>query len=254
MKNKELTKLEDCNMQILFQDNPFRDCTYRKHKNRSFTDCRESYQNGASKQTLILRWNNRIPVHEFVLHFKTIFSAKKIVEYRPEIFRVLKDHGLSAVASIELTLGKNGKPNNCVHFTLLTDDLRSEKKLRLLIEMACERQGFVNKKDFCISYQYLPDGYGRFNYFTKYGEKYFDEVILFQPKLLKSGKFGRTIQKFYQIDGWFHKTKKQIWEDIKAYMESKKGIDPDKTECTNATEQEAINDVVPAINDEIESD
>jgi len=183
-------------MQILYQDNPFRYCTYTLHKNRSFTDSRESYQNGASKETLILRWNKRVPTQEFVLHFKTILSAKEITEYRPEIFRVLRDNGLSAVASIELTRGKNGKPNNCVHFTLLTDDPRSEKKLRLLIEMACERQGLVKDKDFWISYQDLPDGYGRFNYFTKHGEKYVDEVILFRPKLLRSGRSRRTLQKF----------------------------------------------------------
>ena len=159
--------------------------------------------------------------------------------------------GIEAVTSIELTLGKDGKPNNTVHFTLLTDDPRSEPELRLLIETACERQGLVNKIDFCITYQDHPDGYGRFNYFTKYGEKFFDKVILFRPKLLKSGKSGRTLQKFYQIGNWFDKPKKQIWDDIKAYLASKDGTDPDKSECANATEQEAINDVAPSIEDEI---
>ena len=255
MSNKRFRKSQsqEHEMQILYQDKAYRYCTYTLHKNRSFTDCLESYQNGVSKETLILRWNKRIPSHEFVLHFKTVFSAKEIVELRPKIFRVLFEHGLSAVASIELTRGKNGKPNNCVHFTLLTDDPRSEKKLRLLIEKACERQGLVKDKDFWISYQDLPDGYGRFNYFCKHGEKYVDEVILFRPKLLKSKTSDKrkTLQKFYQIGGWFHKTKKQIWEDIKAYMEAKYGIDPDKSECANATEQEAINDVAPSIEDEV---
>ena len=231
----------------LFQDETqtHRYCTYTLHKNRSFTDSRESYQNGASKETLILRWNKRIPTQEFVLHFLTVFSGQELRTLRRKIFRYLKDHGLEAVASIELTKGKNGRPNNCVHFTILTDDPRSEAELRALLETACERQGIVNKTDFCVSYQYLPDGYGRFNYFTKYAKKYVDEVILFQPKLLQSGK---TIQKFYQIGKWFHKSKALIWKDIKAYMEAKYGIDPDKSKCANTTEQEAINEVVPSTN------
>ena len=80
----------------LFQDETqtHRDCTYTLHKNRSFTDSRESYQNGASKETLILRWNKRIPTQEFVLHFTTIFSAEKIDYLREKIFRYLKDHGI----------------------------------------------------------------------------------------------------------------------------------------------------------------
>ena len=254
MRNKRFKKSQERNMQKLYQDNSYCYCTYTRHKNRSFTDCRESYQNGASKKTLILRWNKRIPTQEFVLHFKAIFSAEEIREYRRQIFRVLCDNGLEAVASIELTLGKDGKPNNTIHYHVITDDPRSERELRQLIETACKRQGFVNKKDFCITYESLDNGYWRFNYFTKYGKKYFDKVILFRPKLLKSGKSGRTLQKFYQIGNWFDKPKKQIWDDIKAYLASKYGIDPEKPECANATEQDAINDVAPSINDEIESD
>lgn len=248
MRNKRFRKPQERKVQILYRDNPFRSCTYTRHKNRSFTDCRESYQHGASKETLILRWNNRIPTQEFVLHFKTVFSAEEIREYRTQIFRVLKDNGLEAVASIELTLGKDGKPNNTIHFHVITDDIRHKKELRQLLEMACERQGLINKKDFCITYESLDNGYWRFSYFTKLGEKYFDEVILFQPGLLES---GRTLQKFYQIGNWFYKPKKEIWDDIKAYMAAKNGSDPDKKGFANETEQEAINDVAFRVNGKV---
>ena len=240
-------------MQQLFQDNPRRSSTYTLHKNRSFTDSRESYQNGASKETLILRWNNRSPTQEFVLHFLTIFSAEEIDYLRDKIFRYLKDHGLGAVANLEATRGDDGKPNGCVHFHIITDDPRRETELRALLEKACQRRRLVKDEDFCITYQPLPDGYNYFNYFTKYGEKYFDKVILFQPKLLKAktGNKRRTLQKFYVIGQWFKKGrgKIKIWDEIKAYMEAKYGIDPDMSDCANATEQDAINEVVPSIND-----
>jgi len=113
-------------MEILYQDDPQsknyyipKDKNGNPCKNRSFTSNRESYQNGASKKTQILRRNNRIPTHEFVLHFLEQLSPKEIMERRKKIFRSLKEHGLEAVANIELTRDLDGTPNNCVHFTLI---------------------------------------------------------------------------------------------------------------------------------------
>lgn len=189
-----------------------------------------------------------MPSQEFVLHFKTVFSAEEIRIHRKKIFRVLTDNGLEAVVSIELTRGKDGKPNGCVHFTILTDDPRSEKELRKLLETACERQGLVNKKDFCITHEDLPDGYGRFNYFTKYGEKYFDKVILFQKGLLKSGKNLRTLQKFYTIGQWFKKGrgKGKIWDEIKAFMQEKYGTDIKETGNSDEIDLSGIGDEIDA--------
>ena len=208
-------------MQQLFQENPRAISTYTLHKNRSFTDSRESYQHGACKKTLILRRNDRIPTQEFVLHFLKELPSSEIREYRKKIFRVLEDNGLEAVANLELTRGKNGKPNNCVHSHILTDDQRSEPELRKLLEMACERQGLVKDNDFCITFESLYDGYWRFNYFTKYGEKHFYNVILFEKNI--------GLNKFYTIGKWFHKPQVQIWDDIKTFMRNKDGSDPDKS-------------------------
>jgi hypothetical protein len=150
-----------------------------------------------------------------------VYSTKEIREYRKKIFRVLTDNGLEAVANIELTRGEDWEPNNCVHFHLITDDPRSEEELRLLLEMACERQGLVKDTDFCITYQKLYDGYWRFSYFTKFGKKYFYSVILFEKNL--------GLDKFYEIGKWFHKPQVQIWEDIITFMREKNGSDIEKT-------------------------
>jgi len=202
----------------LYQVNPRIKSTYTLHRNISLTDSLESYQNRAWKETVILRRNNRVPSKELVLHFLKVLSAKSISTYRTKIFRVLKDNRLEAVASIELTKDGNGKPNNTVHFHILTDDQRSEGELRKLLETACERQGLVKGTDFWITYCELYDGYGYFEYFTKY--RFSDRVILFEK--------GTGLDKFYQIGKWFGKSKKQIWKEYidERYRIEKRRIRP----------------------------
>ena len=219
-------------MQHLFQEDPLsknyyipKDKNGNPCKNRSYTANRESYQNGACKKTRILRWNGRIPTQEFVLHFLKELLPEDIRERRRRIFRYLKEHGLEAVANIELTKDLDGTPNNCVHFTLITDDPRSETEIRTLFETACWNCGLIKDIDFCITYEKLTYGYWRFNYFTKYGVKYFYEVILFEP--------GTGLDKFYTIGKWFRKPQKQIWEDIKAFMAAKDVSNPDDPDSNN---------------------
>ena len=238
-------------MQQLFQVDPLSKNYYiprDKHgnpcKNRTYTDNREAYQNGASKKTQILRWNNRIPTQEFVLHFLKELLPKDIRERRKKIFRYLKEHGLEAVASIELTEELDETPNNCVHFHILTDDKRSDAKLRKLIETACRNCGLVKDIDFCITYEGLNNGYWRFNYFTKYGKKYFFEVILFEK--------GTGLQKFYEIGRWFRKPQEQIWEDIKAFMRDKDKGDPDKVDVPDLDDEYLTGEPVQEIHDDKE--
>ena len=155
-------------MEQLFNDNPYKTCTYIRHINRSFTDCLESRQYGARKETTILRRNGRLPTVDMVWHLTEVFSAKEIQSIRKRVFRYLKDNGLEAVATIELTIGDDNKPNNTVHFHILTDDQRSEKEHRELLETACWNCGLDKNKDYWISYKKLDDGNRYFEYFTKY--------------------------------------------------------------------------------------
>ena len=192
-----------CSVEPLYQDNPRVKSTYTQYKNCSLTDSLESYQNGVWKETVLLHRNNRTPTQEFVLHFLKVLTACDIIKYRTRIFRVLVDNGLEAVANIELTKGKDDRPNNTVHIHVLTDDQREENKLRELFETACERQGLVKDHDFRITSRQLYDGYRYFNYFTKCG--YSNTVILFRKDI--------RLQKFYQIGTWFKESKATIWKD-----------------------------------------
>ena len=67
-----------------------------------------------------------------------------------------------------------------------------------------------------MTYRNLYDGYGYFNYFTKYG--YTDRVVLFRKDV--------GLQKFYQIGEWFKEKKKTIWKE---YISEKYGNNSDKT-------------------------
>jgi hypothetical protein len=197
---------------------------------------------------MVLRFNKRTPTKEVVLHFLNVLSKEDIKELRKKIFRYLGDHGIVAAVSLELTRDKRGKPNNRVHFHFLLDDPRSERKLRTLFNTACEHNDLVREKDFWIGYRELWDGYRYFNYYTKYG--YSKRVILFQ----KGTNKDKAIQKFYEIGKWFYKSKTQIWDDVKAWLQKKYGTDveerqipdyndnPDENDNEN-TEQ--LNDVVP---------
>ena len=202
-------------MEILYQDKPYKNCTYTQNKNRSFTDCLESYQNGAHKESMILRWNNRLPTKEMVLHFLKVFTAGEIKEILKVVFADLRKNGIEGVANIEFTTrGQYGKPNNTVHSHILTDDPRKITELKKILIKACEQHGLVCGKDFSITSQKeIPDPDGYIDYFTKYG--YLHRVILFQPKT--------GINKFYSIGKWFEKGrgKGEIWNEIKAEMREK---------------------------------
>jgi hypothetical protein len=155
--------------------------------------------------------NNRTPTKELVIHLFHKYTAEDKEELnllRKKIFRYLKEHGIEAVANIELTKGNYDEPNGRVHFHVLTDNDRSEKELRKLFNEACSRQGLVGDNDYRIDYKELWNGHEYYKYFTKWGEKYRNEVILFQN--------GLRVQKFYEIGKWFNKSKTEIRKEVLA--------------------------------------
>jgi hypothetical protein len=140
---------------------------------------------------------------EFVLHFLKELPVRDIRNYREKIFRCLRTHGIQAVVSTEPTRGKDGKPNNNVHFHILTDDQRSEKELREMFNKACERRKLVKGVDFRIDYRELYDPDQYFNYFTKRG---YTDVILFQKNI--------GLNKFTYIGEWFRECKAALWNEF----------------------------------------
>jgi len=191
----------------LYQENPRVKSTftlYNTINNRSFTDSLEAYQHGANKEAAILRKNGRLPTADIVIHFLQEFHVRDIMETRTKIFRYLKEHGLEAVANVELTHDIRGNPNNKVHFHILTDDPRSKRELKLLFYAACNRRGLVRCIDYSVSHCTLIDPDGYIDYFVK-RRQHSKEVVLFQTGLL--------IRKFYEIGRWFNKPKSELWQE-----------------------------------------
>ena len=194
-------------MTPLHQIDPRPFSTYTQHKSYSYTDSLDSYQNGAEIETRVYWREGRIPTKELVIHLfrkYTVNEKKDIEKLRTKIFQDLYDHGIEGVANIEVTEGSDAE-GTIVHFHVLTDDSRSERELRKLFNDACEHQGLIRESDcpvwdddlligysdadFRVDYRTLWDGYEYFKYFTKWGEKWRYEVILFQK--------GLRMQKFY---------------------------------------------------------
>ena len=246
---KKASLVNNKRLHQLFQSRPRVESTYNgngEHKNRSFTDSLESYQYGADKERKILQRYGREPTKAIVLHFLREHAAEGINIIRKHIFQYLRKKGIEAVASIELTREKPriGKPNNLVHFHILTDDPRSEDELRALFNTACEPYSFAGHKDFRVDYEEINDGYWYFEYFTKYDRNFKGKAdvevhieALKKAKGTKKNKdldeavekakdwdwttvvlFGKHVclQKFYQIGKWFKKGrgKGQIWKEI----------------------------------------
>ena len=186
----------DTKSKQLYQSNPKPKSTYTKKKVYSWTDSLESYQNNAKRERNALRWNNRIPKIEIRLNFKSNeFSFEEIIEHKTKICRTLqrstkKRKGIQAVANFELTT-RHGKPNNRVHCHFLTDDTRSPDELKEFFILACERCGLVEGEDFRIKTRPLWNGKKYFDYFTKYGKKHRDKVVLFK-KIKKTKKSEPT--------------------------------------------------------------
>ena len=186
-------------MEILYQEKPFQKCTYTQHTNRSFTDCLESYQNGAHKESMILKRNGRIPKVDVVIRFLKVKSAKEIKEVLKNIHRYLRKQKVEAVANLELTKEDFRRPNNRVHSHNLLDDERTDKERESLFTDACLSSG-LKKGEFRIASWPLYDGYSYFDYFTKYG--YPQKVILFKPKT--------GLNKFYTVGNWFKKVGERV--------------------------------------------
>ena len=207
----------------LYQESPREKSTFKPpngRKHRCYTNSYESYKNKADKETIILETNNRLPTKVIEWNLFIVLSQEEIVELRTKVFNYLRQKGIEAVVAIELTYGENDRPNNTVHFHLLTDDPRSEKELENLLAKACERKavGLVRGKDFKVRCRKLTRPEKYFAYFTKSSRTDKDwckvnnkkRVLLFQKPAE-----GKTIQKFYEIGKWFRKSKPELWNEFR---------------------------------------
>ena len=233
-------------LQNLYNDDPDEKCTCtmrngKKFINRSLTNSYESVANGVRKEAAILEKYGRKPMKEIVWCLYNEYLPKDLNELRCGVFRYLKEHDIEAIVAIELTYGKDEKPNNRVHYHILTDDPRSLKELEKLIEKPCKRRKLIRNKNYGIRSRELPDGFGYIGYYTKrtridkdwceqHGKR---RVILFAK--------NTGIRKFYQIGKWYKDengkktSKKKIW---KAFIEERYKTKSEQKSTINDSDDE----------------
>ena len=217
----KLQNAEAVEAEILYQEDPSDVCLYTKYTGirlYSPTNSRQSRQNYAWRNLMILRRKRRIPTFEIRVNFFVQFPTKyDIDELRAKINRCLRYRNIAAIVAIELTCGKDDKPNNTVHFHYLMGDKENDepprtdkeawqrrKEIAGFIQKACERQGLVLEKDFKIDRRGLWDGKKYFAYFVKYG-KYGKDIPLFIE--------GLNMQEITQT-GWFERSEQErLWDE-----------------------------------------
>ena len=133
----------------------------------SFTESRQSYRSASYKEVLIHRRNPRVPNREIVLRYLVEFDIESIRAIWRRIGTNLRKEGLTYTASVELTNGKDGRPNNCVHYHILFDTTLCLGELREKIKAVCLKSGLCDKEFSLIGQDIMDWGDEKIGYFTK---------------------------------------------------------------------------------------
>lgn len=144
----------------------------------------------------VLEYNNRMANMEIVLRYHKPIPLEEI-RRRWRIIR--KGLGIMKnpfIAVIELTRGKDGRPNNCVHYHFLFDTRMDRNELKEFMKIVCLNGNFGRyKEDFELIFPNtkITCYKTKIKYFTKFGMP--ERVILFRK--------GPGIRKFYYSKDWF---------------------------------------------------
>ena len=121
----------------LFQDNPRGWSRSQKFIPCSFTESVQSYMKAARQESWIHEHNYRIPSQEIVLRYFVKLSLSAIRENWGRLRKNLKKYKIAFAATIELTEGVDGLPNDCVHYHFLIDTTLDQESLRGVMKEIC---------------------------------------------------------------------------------------------------------------------
>jgi len=203
--------LKTLDVGLQYQRNPRKKSTYRKgaHKVRSHTDSLESYDGWASKQKIILEMNHRThpPTHEAVIKFTRPMKVRDLQIFtrklRQNLQYLQKKKGIEFAVFYVWEIEKN----NCLHLHLL---IRTSAKYPRTV-LASAIKTYISDKvirlQHCEAIHSVPA-------ITRYVLKDLKEVRSGKKKILLFKK-GLLLNKVGQLNGYFHKPKKQLWEEWK---------------------------------------
>ena len=157
---------------ILYQKEPLLMSRNQSLIPYSFTESMQSYMKAARQESWILENNYRVPKHEIVLRYHKMYSILEIRNNWKRLRLKLNKVKIIFAASIELTDGVDGSPNNCIHYHLLIDSKLPRQELMEMMKTICEKSKIgVYGQDFDLLF---PNkgitnwGNNKIHYFTKY--------------------------------------------------------------------------------------
>ena len=175
----------------------------------------QSYQFLASRNSVLLRRNGRIPTHQVAIEFRKVHPPNEIMNLRSRIFRYMGYYNeIEAIVRIALSKSYDEKPDNRVYFHILTDCPENANSILHTFHSACWHNDLVLFTDYWIEYSPIFNGKFDFDAFTGCDRK----VILFRKEL--------RIKEYYEIGKWYHKPKTVLWQEVIDCVRKGQSIDP----------------------------
>jgi len=184
--------------EILYQSTPRRYNTYHTvaHR-RNWTNSRETYQRAAGREYQILLTNHRQANHEIVIGYLREYFIQDLLDQFSMIKEYLRNEGIIAYYTVEITENGFNKPTNRIHYHFLIDYHYSKRRLVNTFKEACRYAGLQVGKDCLVKHDHISDREAferKAKYILKY-DNFKEQAILFRPRT--------GINKTGMINDWF---------------------------------------------------
>ena len=220
------TNSQNRTVEILYQKYPKQKSRHPRSKSK--TESIESFLRAAAHEAGRLLVNGTEPNHIVQLNYKTELSVKEIKELWRQHSRRLRNNGIVAHATIEITKDKWGqRATNKVHYHCVLKDDRTRDELEELFEGLCRLS--MKQSDFNVGVRPFDETQGGWKgyivYHVKYRNKKGKKNYLF--------KRGFRLRKYYIInekkwwtypDGTTPRTLTSIKKQMKRYKSIKERL------------------------------
>ena len=193
----------------------------RHPRSKSKTESIESFLRAAAHEAGRLLVNGTIPNHIVQLNYKTELFVKEIKELWKKHSRRLRNNGIVAAVTIEITKDEWGqRPVNRVHYHFAAKDDRTPDELEALFEGLCRLS--MKQSDFNVGVRPFDETQGGWKgyiaYFVKYRNKKGKKNYLFKRGLRLRKYFVINKKKWWTYpDGTTPRTLPSIKKQMKRY-------------------------------------
>jgi hypothetical protein len=205
--------------EMLHQPNP--DKKSKNPYSKSKTEALDSFRRAALHDWGRLKVNGTIPNHIIQLNYLTVLSVKEIQELWRKHSRRLRNRGIVAAATIEITKYKRSqRATKKVHYQFVVKDDRTKDELEELFEAICKCE--MDQSDFKIGVRKFDERLGGWKeyiaYFVKLRNKNGKKNHLFKRRLRLRKSFVINKKKWWTYrDGITPRTLTSIKKEMQRY-------------------------------------